>query len=462
MNGSDPLGEEPRPRAARRRNPARALVLGLLGAVALGTLLLRLPVAHAPGHALDGLAALFTATSALCVTGLVVVDTGTALSPFGQAVVLLLIKTGGLGVLSLGALIALATGRRMGFGERQRLQAQVGAQRVGGVVRFVRALLAYTTTVEIVGALALWPRLARDEGLWSGAWSALFHAVSAFNNAGFSLYRDSLRAFADDPWIAGVTLTLLALGGIGLVVVVDVAARAGLGTAGDGRRRHLTLHTRLALSATLALALAGTAALAALEWRNPDGLGAIAPRDRPLAALFQALTPRTAGFEVVDVGAYRTPSQLVTMALMLVGGNPGSTAGGIKTTTLAVLLLAALALARGRERVTAFGRTLANETITKAAVIATLALLAIGMAATALTLTEPTLPPLTLAFEAVSAFGTVGLSLGATAELSAAGRVIVIVTMLAGRLGLLTVALALAADATRPAARFPNEDVIVG
>ena len=436
-------------------------MLAFVVAIALGTLLLRLPTAHAPGADHGWLTALFTATSAVCVTGLVVVDTGADWSPFGQAVIALLIKAGGLGILSLGALVALATGRRMGFGERQRLQMQANALSVGGIVRFVRGLLLFTTSAEAVGALALWPRLARDDGLWQGAWSALFHAVSAFNNAGFSLYADSLERYAADPWVSGVVMVLFVVGGLGLVVVVDVAMRLGIGANGSPHRR-LTLHTRLALLATVVLMLGGALVVGALEWRNPATLGALSPSARPLAATFQALTPRTAGFNTLDVAEYRTPTVFVTMGLMLIGGNPGSTAGGVKTTTVAVLLLAVLAAARGRPRVTAFGRTIGTETITKAAVLGTLAVTAVGLVVTVMVSTESTLAPLAVLFEAVSAFGTVGLSLGITSDLSEAGRLALVVLMFSGRVGLLTVALALAATERVPAARYPIEDVVVG
>jgi trk system potassium uptake protein len=446
-------------RGRRSLAPARAILLGFVAAIGVGTVLLRLPLAHAPGVAIDWITALFTATSAVCVTGLVVVPTGEAWSPFGQAVILVLIKVGGLGILSLGALVALATGRRMGFAERLRLQAQTSAESVGGIVRFVRRLLLFTVAVEGVGALVLWPRFARDDGAGHGAWSALFHSVSAFNNAGFSLHADSLVRYARDPLVSLVVAALFVLGGLGLVVVLDVALRSGLGN----RSRHrLTLHSRLALGATLALTIAGSLAFAALEWRNPATLGALAPVERPLAAFFQAVTPRTAGFSTVDPAGYRPPTALLTMFLMFVGGNPGSTAGGVKTTTLAILLLATVAAARGRATVVALDRTVAAGTVLKAAVLTTLGTLLVGSAATLVMLTDPLLPPLAVAFETVSAFGTVGLSLGITADLSAAARVILVVVMLFGRVGLLTVALALVSDRTEGRLRFPSEDVVVG
>jgi trk system potassium uptake protein len=444
--------------AARPLNPARAIVAGFLGAILVGTLLLRLPIAHAGDAHVGWLDALFTATSAVCVTGLVVLDTGSAWSVVGQVVILLLIKAGGLGILSLGALLALATGRRLGFGQRLGLQAQTNALTVGGAVRFVRRLLLFTTSVEALGALLLALRFVREEGA-AGLFSALFHAVSAFNNAGFSLQSDSLRRYADDPFVLLVVALLVVIGGLGLVVVMDVALR--FGAAAEGRHR-ATLHTRLALATTVVLVLGGWGAILALEWANPRTLAALEPHDRPLAALFQAVTPRTAGFTTVAPSDYRTPTSLVTMFLMLVGGNPGSTAGGLKTTTLAVLVVAALALARGHPTVTVAGRTIDAATMVKAAVLLTVALLFVGVAATLLTLTEPAVAPLAVLFETVSAFATVGLSMGITRELSLAGRAVLVVVMLVGRVGLLTVALALARDDRFVAVRYPSEDVVVG
>jgi trk system potassium uptake protein len=439
------------------------VVAAFLVAIAVGTLLLRAPWAHAPGVEHGWLTALFTATSAVCVTGLIVVDTGGAWSPLGQLTIALLIKAGGFGVLSLGALVALATGRRMGFTERQRLQTQANALTVGGIVRFVRRLFAFTMGTELLGTLLLWPAMARDEGIGPGAWSAWFHAVSAFNNAGFSLYPDSLARYAGDGWVTVVVASLFVLGGLGLAVVVELAYRFGRGP--DGRRRArapLTLHTRLALSTTFALALLGTAVVGAFEWHNPATLGGLPLADRPMAAAFQALTPRTAGFDTVDLAGYRPGTVLFTMLLMTVGGNPGSTAGGVKTTTFAVLLLAAWAAARGRQRVTAFGRTIDAATIMKAAVLTTMAIMVVGGATTAVLFTDASLPPLAVMFETASAFGTVGLSLGITGALSEGARGVLIALMLLGRVGLLTVALALVARDRPPTSRYPVEDVVVG
>ena len=451
-----------------RLTPPQIVLLGFLGAIAVGTVLLALPMAHAQGVRLGWLDALFTATSAVCVTGLIVVDTGGAFSRFGQAVILLLIKSGGLGILSVGALIAFTTGRRLGVVARLGLQVQTNHLQLGGVVRFVRNLLLVTTGAELLGALALWPAMAREAGPAEGAWLALFHAISAWNNAGFSLFSDSLMRFAADPWVVAIVPALFVAGGLGLVVFVDVVTAARTrwrrrGTPGAGQARvPWSLHTRTALAATGILVLLGAGGIAVLEWSNPATLGALDPAARPLAAAFQGLTPRTAGFHVLEPAELTPASQVLTMALMFVGGNPSSTAGGVKTTTIAVLLLAAWAAVRGRGSPVAFGRGISGFLLARATAVVTLALGVVTLAILALAVSEPGVPLPVLAFEAFSAFGTVGLSMGVTPELSAAGRWVIVALMLLGRVGLLTAGLALAAAPPERPLRYPNEDVIVG
>ncbi len=448
--------------------PPQIVLLGFLGAISVGTVLLRLPLAHAPGVRLGWLDALFTATSAVCVTGLIVVDTGGDFSRFGQAVILLLIKSGGLGILSVGALIAFTTGRRLGVVARLGLQAQTNHLQLGGVVRFVRNLLVFTTSAELLGALALWPAMAREAGRAEGAWLALFHAVSAWNNAGFSLFSDSLMRFTANPWVVAVVPLLFVAGGLGLVVFVDVVTATRTrwvrrGAPGTGRARvPWTLHTRMALVATGILVLVGAGGIAALEWSNPATLGALDPAARPMAAAFQGLTPRTAGFHVLEPADLTPASQVLTMALMFIGGNPSSTAGGVKTTTVAVLLLAAWAAVRNRASTITFGRSISGPLLARAAAVVTLALGVVTLAIFALAVSEVGVPLPVLAFEAFSAFGTVGLSMGVTPDLSAAGRLVIVALMLLGRVGLLTVGLALAAASPERPLRYPNEDVIIG
>lgn len=444
-------------RALGFSTPARAIVVAFAAAIGVGTTLLALPQATAHGASVSLLDALFTATSAVCITGLSVVDVGTTFSRFGQTVIMLLIKCGGIGILSLGALLALATGRRIGFRERVMLQEQTGRPHVGGVVRFVRDLLIYTTVVELLGAALLFPRFAEQQGPGLGAFYALFHSVSAFNNAGFGLYRDNLMSFVADPVVIPVIAALLILGGLGMAVVAEVVDHV------RGRPvRRWSLHTRIALLTTALLIVFGTLFVLAVEWSNPATLGRLDPAGKALGAFFQAVTPRTAGFNSLDYGAMHDGSLLVTMFLMFVGGSPASTAGGVKTTTLAVLLLAIWSVVRGHGRPVAFGRLIDAQLITKAAVVTSAAALAVLVAATALTFTDPDVPGLRLLFETFSALGTVGLSTGITPELSSGGRVILCVLMFAGRVGLVTFAVALASGGGRERMRYPREELIIG
>lgn len=448
------------PRGARALSlstPARAIVIAFALAIGVGTTLLALPVSQATNSNVTLLDALFTATSAICVTGLSVVDIGTAFSRFGQGVIMLLVKCGGIGILSLGALLALATGRRIGVRERVILQEQTGRPHVGGVVRFVRDLLVYTTVVELLGAALLLPRFVEQQGFGLGAFYALFHSVSAFNNAGFGLYRDNLMSFVTDPVVIPVIAGLLILGGLGMAVVAEVVDHV------RGRPvRRWSLHTRIALLTTAVLIVFGTLFVLVVEWSNTATLGPLGPAGKVLGAFFQAVTPRTAGFNSLDYGAMREGSLLVTMFLMFVGGSPSSTAGGVKTTTLAVLMLTIWSVVRGHGRPVAFGRLIDAQLITKAAAVTSAAALTVLIAATALTFTDPEVPGLRLLFETFSALGTVGLSTGITPELSSGARIILCLLMFAGRVGLVTFAVALASSGGKERLRYPREELIIG
>ncbi|WP_238444413.1 TrkH family potassium uptake protein [Salsipaludibacter albus] len=436
--------------------PAQFLALSFAGLIALGTALLWLPVSHASGD-IGGLDAWFTATSAVCVTGLVVVDTGTAWSPFGQVVILLLFQLGGLGLLTFGTVLAVATGRRLGVGQRLRLQEQVRAFDLGSLGRLLRAITLIVVGAETAGAILLYVRMAPVEGPGRGAWYAVFHSVSAFNNAGFSLYPDSLVRYVDDPVVTLSTIALVVVGGLGFVVLVNLHGRF----RGPGRVR-LTLHTRMVLSMTAFLVVAAMAVLLVFEWNNPNTLGSLTVGDRLLASAFQAVTPRTAGFNTLDYAAMVPASLVVTILLMFIGGNPGSTAGGIKTVTFHVLVLGVWSVIRGRHETSVFGRRIDHRTVQRASAIVTGAVLLGGAAVTVLALVEPDIPFLALLFEAVSALGTVGLSLGVTDDLTGPGRVVIIALMYLGRIGFLTFALALVEQQRRRPHRFLAEEVVIG
>jgi trk system potassium uptake protein TrkH len=456
----DPFVDTPTiafPTRRRSLSPAQLIVLSFAAAILAGTVVLRLPLAHAPEAAIGWLDALFTATSAVCVTGLIVVDIGRDFSPFGQAAIALLIQMGGLGILTVGMLLALVTGRRLGFRERMNLQTQLSALQVGGVVRLVRRVLVIVLGIELIGAVLLYPRMAAAEGWRLGAWQAVFHAVSAFNNAGFSLYADSLTRYAGDPLVNLVVLMLIVVGGLGFVVVVNLITRQW-----QGRRAPLSLHTKIALAATASLVGVAVMLLIALECGNAGTLGTLPWGTRVLAVLFQAITPRTAGFNTVDYASMHEATLLVTMLLMFIGGNPGSTAGGIKTVTFVVLVGSAWSLSRGRGELQLFGRRVPIETAVRAGVITLISFMVVATGLTLLSLTDTRFGLLRLAFETFSAFGTVGLSTGITPDLSPAGKLVIILLMFVGRLGPLTLGLALMEGRPDKRIEYPAEDVVVG
>lgn len=446
------------PRPARRAvpSPAKIIALYFLSAIAVGTLLLWLPVSHAPGEEISLLSALFTATSALCVTGLVVVDTATAWSTFGKVVIMLLIQVGGLGIVTLGTLVALLLGRRVGFRERMRAAAQVSAFQTGGIVKLIRTIVLISLGFETLGALLLYPAFAALHGPGTGLFYAFFHAVSAFNNAGFALYSDNLMGFVDDPVVNVVLAGLFITGGLGFLVHLNLWARFR-----RGKHFQLTLQSRFVLLTTFYLCVLGAVAVCALEWSNPQTLGALPWEDRLLAGFFQGVTPRTAGFNTLDYALLRDPTLLLTMVLMFIGGSPGSTAGGIKTVTFFVLAASAWSMVRGRGELTAFGRRVTTETVVKAGSVALLSLGIVFCAMLLLSISE-SLPLLPLMFETFSAFGTVGLSMNLTYELSAPGQLIVAILMYLGRIGPLTFAVALVQEPHDSPITYPDEGVMIG
>lgn len=452
----------PDARVSRPRRPAASpaqLVAGTFAsAILVGTLLLLIPQTHAAGAHLTFLEALFTATSAVCVTGLKVVDVGSTFNWLGQVIVMLLIQVGGLGIVTFGAIFALAMRRRMGFQQRLSLQNQMRTFEVGGIVRLVRAIFLVAVTVEVAGALLLWAPFARHaDSVWRGGFHALFHAVSAFNNAGFSLFANSLNDFVTDPFVNLVITTLIVLGGLGFLTTINLIARARV-----GRTARLTLHTRIVLMATGVLIAGAFLVILAMEWTNPDTLGGLHFGGKTLAAFFQSVTPRTAGFSTLDYELFRPATLVFTMLLMFIGGSPGSTTGGIKTVTFVVLVGSAWSQARGRGDLTLFGRRISSQNAVRAAAIAMLGILLVGAAITLLLITEPQLPFERTAFEAVSAFGTVGLSAGVTNLLSDTGRVIIILLMYLGRIGPLTLATALMRNPHESEIAYPHEEVLVG
>ncbi len=435
-----------RPPRRMRRPPPPALSLVLLFVVlsALGTALLMLPIATNDGSATRFLDALFTATSAACVTGLVVLDTATHWSPFGQVVILLLIQAGGFGIMAGSTLLLLIfLGRRTTLRDRILVQESLGGLQLGNVTSVLKRIAVFTLAVEAVGAVVLSIAFvsgpeAGPPGDPLGVWWGIFHSVSAFNNAGFDLtggFR-SLTPFVDD-WVVLLTIAvLLTLGGLGFAIVGDAVVKR--------RWSRVALETKLVLGMTAALLVGGSLLIGFTEWTNAGTLGALPEEQRLLNALFESATLRTAGFTALDTGAFAEATLFVVMALMFIGGASGSTAGGIKVNTFSVLLIAIVSTVRGQPSAMAFGRRIQHAVVYRALAVALLALAWVFVVGLGLTLTSDATFVQTL-FEAISAFGTVGATTGITPELPDGARMIAAFAMFVGRLGPLTLVLALAA-----------------
>jgi trk system potassium uptake protein TrkH len=441
------------PLARFELNPAQTIVVGFAAIILAGALLLTLPVASAAGLATPFLTALFTATSAVCVTGLVVVDTGTYYSLFGQLVILVLIQLGGLGYMTVATLMALIVGRRVGLRERLVLQEAHNLYTLGGVVRFTRNVALITAGIEALGAILLSLRFVPQMGLGRGIYVAIFHSISAFNNAGFDLMGGfhSLTAYALDLPVNLIVASLIIVGGLGFIVLSDLATHP----------RRLSLHSRIVLTASGTLIALGVALIVLLEYSNPGTLEPMAPLQRGLAAFFQSVTPRTAGFNTIDIGRLREPTLMLLIALMFIGASPGGTGGGIKTTTFVAPMAVIISMLRGRPDPELFQRRLPPVVIYKAVTIALVAVAFVVAMGTALSFIDRIdfVPAL---FEVTSAFGTVGLSTGVTPDLTTAGRVLIMLTIFTGRVGLLTIAFALTRRQQAMNYRYPEERILVG
>jgi trk system potassium uptake protein TrkH len=437
-------------------HPGRIIASAFAAAVAVGTGLLSLPVAKAGEGGADFLTALFHATSAVCVTGLVTVDTGTYWSGFGQVVILLLIQVGGLGIMTLATLFALLMSRRLGLRARLIAQAETKTLSVADVRRVIGRVVVFSLATEAVVAVVLTVRFATgyDHSLPSAAYFGVFHAVSAFNNAGFSLNFDSLIPYVNDPWISLTVCAAIILGGLGFPVVFELA-RAWR------RPRTWSVLTRITVVVTVALLVVGTVGMLVAEGGNPGTLGPLSAGAKMLAAFTAAVMPRTAGFNNLDIAAYQPETLLLTDALMFIGGGSAGTAGGIKVTTFGLLAYVLWAEMRGDPDVEVGRRRVPGTNQRQALAIA---LLGIGLVAVATFLMEA----LTdfgfdqVAFEVISAFATVGLSTGITADLPPAALVLLVLLMFVGRIGPLTLASGLALRERARRHQLPEERTIVG
>jgi len=438
--------------------PARILAIGFALLILLGGLILSLPIATEDGMGTPLIDSLFTATSAVCVTGLVVVDTADHFSVLGEIVILCLIQIGGLGFMTFATLFAILLGRKINLRQRILLQESFNQLSLEGIVRLVKNVLIFSFTIEGIGALILFLRWYGTMGLRKALYYAVFHAVSAFNNAGFDLFGNfsSLTGQTNDIVLNFTVMTLIILGGLGFAVLVDIYNK------GD---KKLSLHSRLVLKTTFWLILIGFVFIFLSEFNNPKTLANMDLLTKIQASLFHSVTPRTAGFNTIPMPDLKLSTIFFTILLMFIGASPGSTGGGIKTTTFLSLVLCTISVLKGQDQIVVKERTLPNSIIRKSFVITFLAFFWISTVVLILLLTEK-VDFLPVVFETVSAFGTVGLSLGITPSLTFIGKVLIIFTMFFGRVGLLTVMLAIALRNNRTVAlshiKYPEEKIIIG
>lgn len=436
--------------------PTRLLVLGFFSVIVAGTLFLMLPWSTFSGQSAPFIDALFTATSAVCVTGLVVVNTASFWSFWGQLVIIILIQVGGLGLMTFATAHALVTGRRVGLRERLIIQEQTGQWSLSGLVVLVRRIILATVIFEGTGAviLGLAFGLTRKLSFFQAAFFGLFHSVSAFCNAGFDILGNSLMDYASSATVTLTVSFLIIFGGLGFHVLADLFVNRG-------RWDKLSLHSKLVLKVTAALLVVGTLVVFALERDNPDTLMGMSLKGKVLASWFQSVTPRTAGFNSIATDKLKVSTAFFVICLMFIGASPGGTGGGVKTTTFFTAIRFVTSTVTGGGYVNFEKRRLPEGVVLKAV---TIILLSLGLVVTAtmiLTITENA-SFLDILFEVVSAFGTVGLSRGITPTLSVTGKLVLIVTMFAGRVGPLSLAMALSHKAKGTDIRYPEERVSVG
>jgi trk system potassium uptake protein len=451
----------------QRLQPAQIIVASFLGVILIGTILLRLPIASVNGEQLSLIDSLFTATSATCVTGLAVQETGIFFSVFGRLIIMMLMQIGGLGIMTFSTMFAILLGRRLSISENITIQSALSQTRIEGLNRLVLYIIVFTFSVEIIGAILLYMRWAHtfDWGTLRTMEHAVFHSISAFCNAGFSLFPKSLTEFSKDWVTVAIFSSLIIIGGLGFVVFMDIPK---LKFWRKDRRlilSRISLQTKIVLVVTAVLILLGAAGVYLLE--NNFALRGMATQEKVVSSVFTSITPRTAGFNILDTAGLRPVTLFMIIMLMFIGASPGSTGGGIKTVTFGILIASFYSMFRNRDRTTMFRRTIPQEAYRRAGVVIFLALAVVILSTFLLSATESAPAHsshffLSVLFESTSAFGTVGLSTGITPGLTALGKLVLIFTMFIGRVGPLTLALAIAMRHEKIGYRYPEEKLMVG
>lgn len=441
---------------------SRTVCLGFLAVIIVGTILLMMPFSTSSGTWNDPIVALFTATSAVCVTGLAVVDTGRDFSFWGQLSILLLAQIGGLGYMTTTTFLIMLVGRKFNLRQKIAIQRTLDRPGMSGSAQVIRSIIATTMIFEITGIFLLIPAFVPDYGWNQGIWLAVFHSVSAWNNAGFSLFPDSLVGYQSSLLVVFTITMLVIFGGIGYQVILEMYlwVRDRL----LSKRTHLvfSLDFKVASSTTVILLFLGTIGFFAIEIRNRATLGAVNLPGQLLLAWFQSVTTRTAGFNTIEISQMTSAGLFITIAFMLIGASPGGTGGGIKTTTLRVLTSCTKSILQGKEEVLLYERKIAISLILKAVGVLVGSVSMLVLSTTLISLTDPTLSFIELLFEVVSAFATVGLSTGITSTVSVPAKLILIVTMYVGRVGVLLLMAAILGDPRPSRVHYPEENLLVG
>lgn len=443
-------------RRLQPQNPAQIIIAGFAATILVGTFLLMTPAARVDDSPATFLDALFTATSATCVTGLITVDTATYWTPFGHAVIIALIQIGGFGVMSFGALLGLLITRKLGLRSRLITAQETKSQGLGEAGNVIKNVLKISLVTEAAIAVVLSLRFALGYGYppHQAAWYGIFHTISAFNNAGFALYTDNVMSFVGDDWIILPLSAGVIIGGLGFPVIMELRRRYR-------KPKSLSIHSKLVLLGSAILLVGGTVFITALEWDNSKTLGPLSDADKVLAGFFQSTVTRTAGFNSIDVGQMHPVSWLGMDILMFIGGGPAGTAGGLKITTFAVLFFIMITEIRGGTAVNIFGKRISRSLHREAL---TIVLLSLGLvvSSTMIIMLMSDLGQERILFEVVSAFATVGMSTGITAALPPAAQYILIVLMFAGRVGPVALASALALKPRQPLYEYPKERPLIG
>ncbi|SEP60930.1 trk system potassium uptake protein TrkH [Virgibacillus subterraneus] len=434
----------------KRLDPPQFLLLIFLTFIFIGTLLLKLPLATTD-H-ITVLNAFFTATSAMTVTGLIVVDTGTAFTLFGQIIILLLIQLGGLGIMTFAVFIFLMAGRKIGFKEHVLITQSLNQNSIGGVIILAKKLLAFSLIVETIVFTLLSIRWVPILGWKGGLFASLFHSISAFNNAGFSTWSDSLSRFIGDPIINIIITFSFILGGIGFTVIFDIWKKKTFGK--------FSLHTKLMVIGTIIINIISIIFVLSLEFDNPKTIGNLSLGDKIQASYFQALTPRTAGFNTLEIASLNDPTLFFIILLMFIGAGSASTGGGIKLTTFLALMLSVSSFIKKESEISIFQRAITDSTVVRSLAITVIGVTFVFIGIFILDITEDA-SFIMIVFEAVSAFGTVGLSMGLTGDLTSVGKVIIITIMVIGKVGPLTLAFSIA-NHKKVNVRYAREEILTG